>query len=99
MQHPQRQADHLEILAASRSRDIPGFGADIVDDGFLQPRDQEMRALVDDGLLDSRQTVEDDRSRAAFDIVHGGLGQGAADAEWYGPFADQIEGVGGHGER
>ena len=54
MQHPQRQADHLQILAASRSRDVPGFGADVVDDGFLQPRDQKMRALVDDILLDSR---------------------------------------------
>ena len=53
MQHPQRQADHLQILAASRSRDVPGFGADVVDDGFLQPRDQEMCALVDDILLDS----------------------------------------------
>ena len=53
MQHPQRQADHLQILAASGSRDIPGFGTDVVDDGLLQPRDQEMCAFVDDGLLDS----------------------------------------------
>ena len=53
MQHPQGQADHLQILAASRSRDIPGFGADIVDDGFLQPRNQEVRAFVDDSLLNS----------------------------------------------
>ena len=53
MQHPQRQADHLQILAASRSRDVPGFGADVVDDGFLQPRDQKMCALVDYVLLDS----------------------------------------------
>ena len=53
MQHPQRQADHLQILTASRSGDIPGFGTDIIDDGFLQPRDQEMCALVDDVLLDS----------------------------------------------
>ena len=54
MQHPQGQADHLQILAACRGRDIPGFGADVVDDGFLQPGDQEMRAFVNDGLLDSR---------------------------------------------
>ena len=39
MQHPQRQADHLQVLTTSRSRDISGFGADIVDDGFLQPGD------------------------------------------------------------
>ena len=53
MQHPQRQADHLQILAASRGRDVPGFGADVVDDGFLQPRDQEVCAFIDDGFLDS----------------------------------------------
>ncbi len=53
MQHPQRQADHLQILAAGRGGDVPGFGADIVDDGLLQPGDEEMCAFVDDGLLDS----------------------------------------------
>ena len=53
MQHPQRQADHLQILAAGRGGDVPGFGADVVDDGLLQPGDEEMCAFVDDGLLDS----------------------------------------------
>ena len=53
MQHSQRQANHLQILAAGRGRDIPGFGADIVDDGLLQPRDEEVCAFVDDGLLDT----------------------------------------------
>lgn len=53
MQYPQRQADHLQILAASRGRDVPGFGAHVVDDGFLQPGDQEVCAFVDDGLFDS----------------------------------------------
>ena len=32
MEHPQSQADHLQILAPGRSRNHPGFGADIVDD-------------------------------------------------------------------
>lgn len=53
MQNPQRQADHLQILAAGRGRDVPGFGADVVDDGFLQPGDQEVRAFVDDAFLHS----------------------------------------------
>lgn len=53
MQHPQRQADHLQILAPRRGRDIPGFGADIVDDRLLQPGDEEMCAFVDDGFFDS----------------------------------------------
>ena len=97
MQHPQRQADHLQILAAGRGRDVPRFGAHVVDDGFLQPRDQEVRAFVDDAFLDAGQPVEDHGSRAAFDVVHGGLGQGAAaDGDWDGPFVDCGEGV-GHG--
>ena len=53
VQYPQRQADHLQILAASRGGDVSGFGADIVDDRLLQPGDQEMCALIHDGLLDS----------------------------------------------
>ena len=53
MQHPQRQADHLQILAPGRGRDVSGFGADVIDDGFLQPRDEEVCAFVDDGLFDS----------------------------------------------
>lgn len=96
MQHPQCQADHLQILAASRSRYIPGFGADIVDDRFLQPRDEEVCAFVDDSLLDSRQTIKDYCPTTAFDIVHGGLGEGTADGEWDGPSVDCSEGV-GHG--
>ncbi len=32
MQHPQRQADHLQILAPGRRADIPGLSPDIVDD-------------------------------------------------------------------
>lgn len=96
MQHPQRQADHLQILAARRGRDVPRFGAHVVDDGFLQPGDQEVRAFVHDALLDSGEPVEDHGSCAAFDVVHGGLGQGTADGDWDGPFVDCGEGV-GHG--
>ena len=96
MQHPQRQADHLQILAPRRGRDVPGFGADVVDDGFLQPRDEEVRAFVDDGLFDSGQTVEYDGARAAFDVVHGGLDEGAGDGDGHGPFVDCAQGV-GHG--
>lgn len=93
MQHPQRQADHLQILATGRGRDVPGFGAHVVDDGFLQPGNQEVCAFVDDTFLDSGQTVEYHRSCAAFDVVHGGLGEGPADGDWDGPFVDCGEGV------
>lgn len=55
-----------------------------------------MCAFVDDSLLDSRQTIKDYCPSTAFDIVHGGLGEGSADGEWDGPFVDCGEGV-GHG--
>lgn len=53
MQDSQRQRYHLQILAPGRGGDVAGFGADIVDDGFLEPRDQEMGALIHDVFLDS----------------------------------------------
>lgn len=69
MQHSQRQADHLQILAAGRGGDVSGLGADIIYDGLLQPRNEEMGALVHDCLLDSAQTIEDDSASSTFDVV------------------------------
>lgn len=69
MQHSQRQTNHLQILAAGRGGDVPGFGAYIIDDGLLQPRNEKMGALIHDCLLDSTQTIEDDSTSSSLDIV------------------------------
>lgn len=53
VQNSQRQADHLQILAARRGGDVARLGAHVEDDAALQPGDQEVRALVDDVLLDT----------------------------------------------
>lgn len=44
-----------------------------------------MRALVDHGFLHSGQTVEDDGSCPAFDVVDGGLNDGSADCGGHDP--------------
>lgn len=69
MQDSQSQADHLQILTSGGSRDVARLGANIVDNGSLQPGNQEMRAFVDDLLLHTRQPVEDDGSSSTLDIV------------------------------
>lgn len=73
VQHPQRQGDHLQILGPGRGGDVARLGPDVEDDGPLQPGDEEVRALVDDLLLDSRHAVEDDGAGAALDVVDGRL--------------------------
>ena len=70
VQHPQCQTDHLQILATSCRANISGLRAHIVDDSFLYPRDEEMCAFIDHAFLDTRQTIEDDCSVSASDIVH-----------------------------
>lgn len=71
VQDSQRQADHLEILAAGGGGNVPGLRAHVKDDAPLQPRDQKVRSLVDDILLDTGQPVEDDGSCSAPDVVDG----------------------------
>lgn len=93
MQHPQRQANHLQIFTPRRRRDISWFRADIVDDAFLQPGDEEMGAFVHNCIFDSRETVEDHGAATSFDVVDGGLGEGDADGEGDGEFVDGAEGV------
>jgi hypothetical protein len=97
MQHPQCQADHLQILAPRRRRDIPWLGADIVDNAFLQPGNEEVCAFVHDCVLDSGETVEDHGAAAAFNVVDGGLGEGEADGEGDCVFGNGAEGCGSHG--
>lgn len=97
MQDPQGQTDHLEILAAGGGGDVARLGADIVDDGALQPGNQEVGALIDDVLAHSGQPVEDDSAGATLHIIHSSLGDGCADGEWHGPLVDGLESV-GHGE-
>ena len=71
MQHTQRQADHLQVLATRRRADGPGLGPHVKDDGLLQPRDQEVGALVDHLLLHTGNPVKDDGAGAALDVVDG----------------------------
>jgi hypothetical protein len=59
MEDPQRQAHHLQILAARRRRDVSRLCSHVEDDGFLQPRNKEMGAFFDNFFFDSRKTVED----------------------------------------
>lgn len=79
MQHPERQAHHLQILATRRGADVPWLGPDIIDDCALKPGYEEVGAFVDDLVFDTAQTVENDGARAAFDVVEGGLGERDAD--------------------
>lgn len=48
-----------------------------------------MRAFVDDVLLDALQPVEDDRPRAALDVVDGRVAQRKQRAERHGGLVDE----------
>lgn len=96
VQHSERQADHLQVLAAGGCGDVPGLGAHIVYNRLLQPGNKEVGSLVDNTLLDTTQTVEDDGAAAAFDIVEGGLGETDASGKWDGEAVQLVESVGGH---
>lgn len=71
VQDPEGQANHLQILTAGGRRNVSRFGPHIVDDTPLQNWDKEVRALVDDFLLHTTQSVEDHGASASLDIVHG----------------------------
>lgn len=70
VQHTQCQADHLQILTSSCRGDVARLRANVVDNSSLQPRNQEVCALVDDLLLHTRQTIEDDSSSSPANIVN-----------------------------
>lgn len=96
MQHPQRQADHLQVLGARGGTDIPRLRPDIVHDSLLQPGHEEVCAFVDHLVFDSGQTIEDDGALATADVVDGGGGEGEGEGAGDGPFVDLVEGVGCH---
>lgn len=98
MKHPQSKADHLQVLAAGSGTDIPRLGSDIIDDAFLKPRNEKMCAFVDDLLFHSRQTIEDDRPRTTFDIVHCGIAERYSCANRNCQFRDGIQRTGHDGE-
>lgn len=85
MQHPQRQANHLQVLATSCGRNVSWLCPDIEYDAALKPWNQKVCAFVDDCVFYSGQTVEDDCSCATSDIVDGLLDceccDGAGDGE------------------
>lgn len=97
MQHPQRERDHLHVLGSGRGTDVPRSCADIEDDGALQPGNQEVCAFVDDLLLHSGQTVEDDGACAALDVVDGRLRDGEGDRAGDDP-AEYRAREAGHGD-
>lgn len=97
VQHPQCEGDHLQVLGSGGGADVPRPCADIEDDGALQPGNQEMGALVDDLLLHSGQTVEDDGACATLDIVDGRLCDRKGDRAGDDP-AEYRAREGGHGD-
>jgi hypothetical protein len=112
MQDPQGQTHHLQILTPRRRTDITRLRADIIDNRLLKPGDKEMRSLFNNLLLDSRQTVKNDGSCPALDIVNRprkgpsvlvpqghSNGRGEGGAEWGGVrLADGEGNCGGDGE-
>ena len=56
-----------------------------------------MRSFVNDAFFDSRETVEDYGTGAAFNVVDGCLGEGEADGDGDGVAVDGAEGVGHDG--
>lgn len=97
MQHSQRQTDHLQVLTSSGGGDIARLRADIVDDGLLQPGDEEMRAFVNHFVLHTGQTVEDDGAGTTADIVDGGVEEVDTAGDGDGEPVEVVETVGGHG--
>ena len=81
MQYPQRERNHLQILASRCRANVPRPRADIVDNGPLQPWYQKVGALIGDLVLDTGQTVEDDGAGSAFDVVERCLEERGADGQ------------------
>lgn len=85
VQHSQRKSNHLQILATGGRGNVPRSRPHIIDDGLLQPRNQEVCALVDDLLLHTGHPVEDDGARSTFHIVQGSLREADGDGAGDGP--------------
>lgn len=91
MQDSQSQAHHLEILASRRRRDVSWLGSDIIDNALLQPWDQEMRSLVDNRVLDSSKSVEDDCASTTLNIVDGSLCERRTDGQRNSVFGEVLK--------
>jgi hypothetical protein len=52
-----------------------------------------MCSFIDNFLLDSRETIEDDRSCTTFDIVDGSLGNADTDGSRHGKLVEGAEGI------
>lgn len=98
MQDSQRQTDHLQVLTSGGGGDVARLRADIVDDGLLQPGDEEMGAFVDHLVLHTGQSVEDDGAGTAADVVDGGVEEVDTAGDGDGESVEVVEPVGGHGE-
>lgn len=61
-----------------------GASADVEDEGFLKPWDQDVGPFADGIWLNSLETVEDDGALASVDGVETGIGSGTADADGKG---------------
>lgn len=97
VQHTQSQADHLQVLTTRGGRDVAGLGANIIDNGSLQPRDEEVCTLVHDLLLHSGQSVEDDSAGTTANIVNGGVEEVDSGRDGHGEAVDLLE-EGRHGD-
>ena len=53
MKNPQRQANHLQVLASRGGGDVPWLRSHIIDDTPLQPRYQEVRSFIRNLILHS----------------------------------------------
>lgn len=51
------QRHHLEILGAGSGGDIARFGANVIDDGLLEPWDEEVCAFIDDLVAESTVSI------------------------------------------
>ena len=68
-QNPQRDVDVLEIFGAGDTRDVLGPGPDVKNVRLLDPGNHEMSAFTDDAFTDAGDSVEDDSSMSAIDVV------------------------------
>lgn len=97
MQNSQRQAHHLQVLTSRSRGDIARLRPHIVYDSLLQPRDEEVRALTHNLLLDSANPVEDDGSCTTLDVVDGGVEERHTCRGRDGQPVEIVEGIGRHG--